>query len=121
MEKLMKDAVLYKTNPQYAYEYAAVMLAYLYWKDYDFTENDNMANIFFYLYLCPENFNNTLVKSYTDLKLSERTLIRYRKRFVNSFKAQQKKLRKLVKSDDAELLDHILKNIEENKIADDFN
>ena len=83
MEKLMKDAVLYKTNPQYVYEYAAVMLAYLYWKDYDFTENDNMANIYFYLYLCPENFNNTLVKSYTDLKLSERTLIRYRKRFVN--------------------------------------
>ena len=85
MEQMMRNAVRFRCNPMYASAYAAMLRTYEFWKLYDRLEHSNMLEIFKRLYWEEDHFADTQVKLSIDLGVGERTLLRYRKRFVNAF------------------------------------
>lgn len=94
MEELMWAAVQNKHNPNYKIEYEAVLRRLEYWKQNDFMESGNMAKIFEHLYLKPEHFKDTQIKLSLQLGVSDRTLLRYRKKFVQLFAYNLEELRR---------------------------
>ena len=94
MEELMWTAVQNKHNPNYKIEYEAVLRCLEYWKQNDFMENGSKAKIFEHLYLKPEHFKDTQIKLSLQLGVSDRTLLRYRKKFVQLFAYNLEELRR---------------------------
>ncbi len=85
MEQMMRNAVRFRHNPMYAEAYAAMQRTYEFWKLYDHLEHSNMLGIFERLYWEEAHYADTQVKLSIDLGVGERTLLRYRKQFVEAF------------------------------------
>ena len=85
MEQMMRNAVRYRHNPMYAEAYEAMRRTYEFWKLYDHLEHSSMLGIFSRLYWEESHYADTQVKLSIDLGVGERTLLRYRKQFVEAF------------------------------------
>lgn len=85
MEELMWQAVRNRLNPGYREENEAILRCLEYWRQNDFMEHGSMAHIFEHLYMKTEHFGDTQIKLSLDLGVSDRTLLRYRKKFVRLF------------------------------------
>lgn len=81
----MRRAVLNRFNPNYRTEYEAVERTYEFWKLYDLLKHGSCSKIFARLYMQEDRFTDTQVKLSLSLGVGERTLLRYRKLFVQSF------------------------------------
>ncbi len=85
MEKLMQKTAKNRFSPNYKTESEALNRTYIYWQQNDHMERGDMAKIFEHLYLSPEHFKDTKIKICMDLNVNERTLLRYRKKFIKLF------------------------------------
>lgn len=100
MEKIMRQAIMRKSDTDN--EYIALVKTYEYLKTGDYVERGNMSEIFKKLYMSTENHSVRLVRISMDFGVSERSLLRYRKKFIAIYTYYLKTLQKNPKENDSQ-------------------
>lgn len=83
-------------------EYIALVKTYEYLKVSDYVERGNMSSIFKKLYMMPEHNSVRLVRISMDFGVSERSLLRYRKKFIAIYTYYLKTLRENRQENDSQ-------------------
>lgn len=90
MEKIMRQAIMRKSDTDK--EYIALIKTYEYLKTNDYVERCNLATIFKKLYMMPDRHSFNPLRVSIDFGVSERSLLRYRKKFIAIFTYYYSKL-----------------------------